>query len=61
MSSAPHRQVAALAGGFLDISKRARVVSAEQPMPVKPGSKLVASPDAAAADLAAAQRWVEGK
>ncbi len=60
-SSPAHRQVAALAGGFLNISKRARVFSALQTGPVKPGSKLLTSPDADAADLAAAQKLVEGK
>lgn len=60
-SSPTHRQIAALAGGLLSISKRARIFTSQRLMPMKPGSKLVTSPDADAADVAVAQKLVEGK
>lgn len=50
-----HRQVATMAGGLLNIAKPAQVVAAARGVKVKPGARLVASPDATAEDLAAAQ------
>jgi hypothetical protein len=50
-----HRQVAALAGGLVNIAKRARIVSAARVTKEKPGAKLIASPDAAPEDRAAAE------
>lgn len=54
-TSPAHRQLAAMAGGLLNIAKPASVVAAARGAKVKPGARLVASPDAAPEDLAAAQ------
>lgn len=56
IATAPaHRQLAAIAGALLDISKPAGVLSAKAVGKAKRAGKCVASPDAAPADLAAAQ------
>jgi len=61
-TSRAHRQVAALAGGFLNVSKRARILSvAAVGAQKKPSAKLVTSPDADAADTAATQSLAAGK
>lgn len=54
-TSPSHRQIAGLAGGLLNIAKAAPVVAAGQAIRLKPGARLIASPDAAPDDLAAAQ------
>ena len=62
VASAPaHRQIAALAGGLLNVSKRARVVAPVDPADVKPGAKLVVSPDADPADAERARTLAAGK
>lgn len=50
-----HRQIAALAGGLLNVAKPAAVLTAIQSAKVKAGARLVTSQDAAPEDLAAAQ------
>jgi len=45
-----HRQIAALAGSLLNVSKRTRVVSATEPLDLRPGATVVTSPDAALED-----------
>ena len=60
-SPAAHRQIAAIAGGFLNIPKRARVVAAAGGLTSRLGTKLVVSPDADPADAAAAGAATRGK
>ncbi len=62
VATAPgHRQVAAVAGGLLNVSKRPRIVSAKDTLELRPGAKLVLSPDAAPDDSASARALAEGK
>jgi hypothetical protein len=56
-----HRQIAAVAGGLLNVSKRARVLGAAEPAEVKPGAKLLLSLDADGADAERARALVAGK
>jgi hypothetical protein len=56
-----HRQIAAVAGGLLNVSKRARVVFASEPLEIKPGAKLITSPDAQSDDVARAQALTSRK
>jgi hypothetical protein len=59
VATAPgQRQIAAVAGGLLNVSKRARIVAAGDTVNVKPGAKLVLSSDAAAADAERARALV---
>ncbi|HEX5099791.1 MAG TPA: hypothetical protein VFV94_09845 [Polyangiaceae bacterium] len=55
------RQIAALAGGLLNASKRARVLAHGEPTEVRPGAKLIISPDADPRDAAQAQALVTGE
>jgi hypothetical protein len=50
-----HRQLAAVAGGLLNVSKRTRVVAASEKLEVRPGMKLIISPDAHPEDDARAR------
>jgi hypothetical protein len=59
-TSPAHRQIAAMAGGLLNVAKPASVVAAVRAAKVKPGTRLVTSPDAAPEDLAAAQAATAG-
>lgn len=56
-----HRQIAAVAGGLLNVSKRARVVMAADPVDVKPGAKIVVTPDADPSDAQRARALVVGR
>lgn len=60
-TSPAHRQIAALAGGLLNIAKPAAILGATHSEAVKPGARLVVSPDAAAEDVAAAQAIEQGR
>lgn len=59
-TSPAHRQIAAMAGGLLNIAKPTSVLAAGRATKVKSGARLVASPDAAPDDLAAAQAATAG-
>lgn len=50
-----YRQIAGIAGGLVNIAKPVAILTATQNARIKPGARLVASPDAAPEDLAAAQ------
>jgi hypothetical protein len=61
VATAPgHRQVAALAGGLLNIGKAAPIFAAKRLVNDKPGAKLIASPDVAPDDLTAARAALTG-